>query len=151
MPLEYTRTLTHVCLQQYYKRRKANANCYVGSKFIDPVEHQEDCPCADEDYEWFVVLILLHEPVLKTCSDYNFIRQGDKCVPAGPEPIPAGVCLPDDTKQTFLGSSGFRLIPGNTCDKSKGKIKDQKVEKPCSKGMPCTVLQTLALLTVHHF
>ena len=38
-----------------------------------------------------------------------------------------------------MGSSGFRLIPGNTCDKSRGKVKDEKVEKDCSQGTPHTV------------
>ena len=56
-------------------------------------------------------------------------------MPAGPEPIPAGVCKAEDTKQTFIGSSGFRKIPGNTCDKNGGKVKDDPVEKPCSQGM----------------
>lgn len=74
----------------------------------------------------------------RSCSDYNFIRQGDKCVPAGPEPIPAGVCPADDPKQTFMGSSGFRRIPGNTCDASKGKEKDKPVEKSCANGKPAT-------------
>lgn len=74
----------------------------------------------------------------RSCSDYNFIRQGDKCVPAGPEPIPAGVCPADDPKQTFMGSSGFRRIPGNTCDASKGKEKDKPVEKSCANGKPVT-------------
>lgn len=68
-------------------------------------------------------------------SDYNFVRQGDVCVPAGPEPIPAGVCPPDQPDQTYRGSSGYRLIPGNTCDKSKGVRKDEPVEKSCSNGV----------------
>lgn len=38
--------------QQWYKRRKPEADCYVGEKFLDPVEHEENCPCTDEDYEW---------------------------------------------------------------------------------------------------
>lgn len=66
-------------------------------------------------------------------SDYNFIRNGDICVPAGPEPIPADVCR--DPNGTYLGSSGYRLIPGNTCDKSKGTVKDDPVRKDCSQGL----------------
>lgn len=65
-------------------------------------------------------------------SDYNFVRQDGKCIPAGPEPILAGVC--GDPTKTYLGSSGFRRIPGNTCDREKGKKKDEQVEKPCSAG-----------------
>jgi hypothetical protein len=38
--------------QQWYRRRKPTADCYVGDKFQDPVSTEEDCPCTDEDYEW---------------------------------------------------------------------------------------------------
>lgn len=66
-------------------------------------------------------------------SDYNFVRQGDNCVPVGPEPIPAGVCA--DPAGKYMGSSGYRRIPGNTCDRDKGKKKDDKIEKQCSQGV----------------
>ncbi|KAL0954074.1 hypothetical protein HGRIS_005224 [Hohenbuehelia grisea] len=102
--------------KQWYKRRKPDADCYVGDKFHDPVEHEENCECHNDDFE----------------CDYNFIRNGDECVPAGPEPIPAGVCTnPDDT---YKGSSGWRKIPGNTC--TGGVKKDEKVEKKCSQAQP---------------
>lgn len=38
--------------KQWYTRRKADADCYVGHKFQDPVEHEDNCPCTDDDYEW---------------------------------------------------------------------------------------------------
>lgn len=57
------------------------------------------------------------------------------CVPVGPEPIPAGVCPPDQPDKKYLGSSGYRLIPGNTCDREAGIKKDEKVEKDCANGM----------------
>lgn len=63
-------------------------------------------------------------------SDYNFVRNGDTCEPAGPEPIPAGVC--SDPDQTYTGSSGWRKIPGNNCE--GGLKKDEKVQKKCSQG-----------------
>jgi len=63
-------------------------------------------------------------------SDYNFVRHGDDCVPVGPEPIEAGVCT--DSDQTYKGSSGFRKIPGNTCQ--GGVKKDEKVDKKCADG-----------------
>lgn len=47
----------HECImghKQWYRRRKADADCYVGQKFRDPVEHDENCLCTDEDYEWQV-------------------------------------------------------------------------------------------------
>lgn len=80
------------------------------------------------------VLIPLTCTHANACSDYNFVKQGDLCVAAGPEPIPAGVCKAEDTKQTYMGSSGYRRIPGNTCDRSQGVKKDERVEKSCSQG-----------------
>jgi len=56
---------------------------------------------------------------------------GGKCEPAGPEPIPAGVCT-GNPDQTYQGSSGYRKIPGNTC--TGGVKKDEKVDKKCSQG-----------------
>ncbi|KAG8888141.1 vacuolar protein sorting/targeting protein PEP1 [Tulasnella sp. 332] len=105
--------------RQWYTRRKADADCYVGHKFQDPVEHEDNCPCSDEDYE----------------CDYNYVREGDKCVSVGPEPIPADVC-PQNRKGTYLGSSGYRRIPGNTCIAPSSGAKDAKVEKDCSKAQP---------------
>ncbi|KAL4245130.1 Vacuolar protein sorting/targeting protein 10 [Abortiporus biennis] len=104
--------------KQWYNRRKIDADCYVGDKFSDPVEYEENCPCTDEDYE----------------CDYNYIKQDNKCVPAGPEPIPAGVC--EDPTKTYKGSSGWRKIPGNTCDRDRGVKKDDPVERPCSAAQP---------------
>ncbi|KAF8579723.1 Oligoxyloglucan reducing end-specific cellobiohydrolase [Ramaria rubella] len=102
--------------KQWYNRKKPDADCYVGNKFEDPVTHEENCPCEDEDYE----------------CDFNFVRVGSSCEPQGPEPIPAGVC--EDPNDTFLGSSGYRLVPGNTCNQNEGVKKDARVNKPCSKA-----------------
>ncbi|KAM5541455.1 hypothetical protein V8D89_005009 [Ganoderma adspersum] len=113
------RSSTHECLmghKQSYRRRKADANCYVGEKFRDPVPVENACPCTDEDYE----------------CDYNFIKDGQNCVPAGPEPIPPNVCL--EPHETYMGSSGYRKIPGNTCQ--GGKKKDEPRSKPCKDAQP---------------
>ncbi|KAJ3780213.1 vacuolar protein sorting/targeting protein 10 [Lentinula aff. detonsa] len=114
----YARSGKSECLmghKQWYRRRKSTADCYVGDKFIDPVQHEDNCECTDADYE----------------CDFNFVRDGNDCVPVGPEPIPAGVCtLPS---QKYMGSSGWRKIPGNTCT---GGRKDEKVEKDCSNAQP---------------
>ncbi|KAF8649292.1 hypothetical protein AX16_005896 [Volvariella volvacea WC 439] len=115
----YARPIKTECLmghKQWYKRRKPDANCYVGDKYQDPVEHEENCECTVHDYE----------------CDYNFVRHGNDCVPAGPEPIPAGVCKQEGDK--YMGSSGYRKIPGNTC--VGGKKLDEKVEKDCSQAQP---------------
>ena len=42
--------------KQWYSRRKADADCFVGHKFEDPIEHEQNCPCTDEDYEWYVTV-----------------------------------------------------------------------------------------------
>jgi hypothetical protein len=115
----YARRADAGCLmghKQWYNRRKPDANCYVAEKFQDPVGHEDNCECTDADYE----------------CDYNYIRQGSKCIPAGPERIPANVCKnPEDT---YSGSSGYRKIPGNTC---RGGIeKDKPVPKKCSDAQP---------------
>ena len=104
--------------RQWYRRRKLDAMCYVGDKFTDPVGHEENCPCADEDYE----------------CDFNYVKQDGECVPVGPEPVPAGTCQKAD--DSYIGSSGYRKIPGNSCDDSKGIAKDLKVSKPCSAARP---------------
>ena len=51
---------TLICLfvlQQWYKRRKPDANCYVGEKYNDPVTHEDNCECTAADYEWYVDLL----------------------------------------------------------------------------------------------
>lgn len=101
--------------KQFYRRRKADAGCFVDMEFKDPQPEFEDCKCTDADYE----------------CDYNFVRSEDRkeCIPAGTLQAPEGVCTsPDDEYQ---GSSGWRLIPGNTCDKKGGIVKDEPVKRPC--------------------
>lgn len=88
---------------------------------------------------------------IQVCSDYNFIRNGDKCIPAGPEPVPPNVCTGNDPKEMYYGSSGFRLIPGNTCDKERGVKKDDPVQKPCSNGSSDVLLSIkLGLMRFQH-
>ncbi|CAO1617832.1 unnamed protein product [Sympodiomycopsis kandeliae] len=104
--------------RQWFKRRKASADCVVADKFHDPVSREEPCPCTDEDYE----------------CDFGYVRDpGGSCVSIGREVIPAGEC-DKDFKKTYKGSSGYRKIPGNSCDASKGIRKDGLVEKPCDQG-----------------
>ncbi|SCZ93735.1 BZ3500_MvSof-1268-A1-R1_Chr6-3g08852 [Microbotryum saponariae] len=110
--------------KQWFMRRKADADCVVAKKFEDPVGVEENCPCADEDYE----------------CDYNFAPDGQECIAVGPEPIPTGSCLRENDK--FLGSSGYRLIPGDTCDVARGIKKDAPVEKSCSAGQATPGLVT---------
>ncbi|KAI5369474.1 Putative WD40/YVTN repeat-like-containing domain superfamily, sortilin, Sialidase superfamily [Septoria linicola] len=100
--------------KQFFQRRKADVKCLVENKdFEDPEEKREDCDCTEEDFE----------------CDYNFKREDGKCVNNGPIVPPAGAC--DGDKKKFKGTSGYRLIPGNTC---KGGIDLAKeVERECKE------------------
>lgn len=105
--------------KQWYKRRKADADCFVQDKFHDPVGREDPCPCSDDDYE----------------CDFGYVTDDTgKCIPTGKEAIPPGGCT--NGKTTYQGSSGYRRIPGNTCDASRGVRKDALVEKPCEQGAP---------------
>lgn len=114
--------------KQTYRRRKKKADCFVMSEFKDPVPKTKDCECTDDDFE----------------CDYNFIREDDKCVKAGPIVAPKGTCKGAKPDDTFKGSSGWRKIPGNTCKRSDGPQKDDPVERKCSdivdspSGAPAT-------------
>ena len=107
--------------KQWYNRRKWDADCFVDEEFKDPVPEFEPCPCAKEDFE----------------CDYNFIPSSDgkECKPAGYLPIPPDQCT--DGKETFKASSGFRLIPGNDCDRNaKGAVElDGEVERSCNDSI----------------
>lgn len=109
----------HDCLlghKQWYKRRKPDATCYVGNKFNEEVGHEESCECRDQDYE----------------CDFNYVLSDGECVMKGLEAVPAGSCInPGDT---YLGSSGYRKIPGDTCQ--GGIQKEKQIRKDCSLARP---------------
>jgi hypothetical protein len=67
-------------------------------------------------------------------SDFNYVLKGGKCVQIDPEPIKSGECTTGAADETYLGSSGYRLIPGNTCDRAKESNKDEPIRKPCSQA-----------------
>lgn len=103
--------------KQWYRRRKADADCFVDEEFKDPVPEFEPCLCAKEDFE----------------CDYDFIpsEDGQECIPAGTLPVPKDQC--DDQEGKYMGSSGFRRIPGNGCNENdEGSVRlDRDVERPC--------------------
>ncbi|KAL9124886.1 MAG: hypothetical protein Q9217_005836 [Psora testacea] len=103
--------------KQWYRRRRPDSECFVDKEFEDPIPEYEPCACKKEDYE----------------CDYNFIpsEDGKECVPSGVLQAPAGVCGKDD--ETYMGSNGFRLIPGNDCDRDVKDAVDleKEVERPC--------------------
>lgn len=103
--------------KQWYRRRKWDADCFVDEEFKDPEPGYEPCACAKEDFE----------------CDFNFIpsAEGDKCNPANFLDVPEDQCK--EESETFKAPSGFRLIPGNDCDRAaKGAMElDVDVERPC--------------------
>ena len=103
--------------KQFYRRRKADADCFIDEEFKDPVPKFEKCKCSAKDYE----------------CDFNFIRSDDgkDCVLAGPLKAPEGEC--ENPGNTFVGSSGFRKIPGNACEGGENLEKD--VERPCKDSV----------------
>lgn len=104
--------------KQKYRRRKADHICFVDEEFKDPVPEFEDCECTNEDFE----------------CDYNFIKSedNDECVPADVMPVPEGQC--QGTEETYKGSSGYRLIPGNNCKREGGVERDKEIKRPCKES-----------------
>lgn len=102
--------------KQTYRRRKKDADCFLKKEFKDPVPKTEDCECSDADFE----------------CDYNFIRKDGECEKAGPIVAPDEACKNAGPDTTFKGSSGWRLIPGNTCKRKDGSQKDDPVDRKCS-------------------
>lgn len=105
--------------KQMYKRRKADSLCFVDEEFKDPVPEFVVCKCTNEDFE----------------CDFNFIKESedsDVCVPAGIMPVPEGQC--QGTEENYKGSSGYRLIPGNNCERDGGVERDKEIERPCKES-----------------
>jgi len=106
--------------KQFYHRRKAEANCFIDGEFADPQPEFEPCVCTAADFE----------------CDYNFVRDAQDrsvCLPAEPLNAPEGVCKSE--KDTFKGSSGWRLIPGNDCLRKGGTELDGEVERSCADAI----------------
>ncbi|KAF9920031.1 vacuolar protein sorting/targeting protein PEP1 [Linnemannia zychae] len=100
-------------VKTWYWRRKANAECMVREAFKDPQSTDEVCPCTDEDFE----------------CDFNYILTNGECVLAGKEIMVEGSCKKE--LDTYIGSSGYRKVPGNRCDSDRGLKKDEPKTKPC--------------------
>ncbi|KAL0080134.1 hypothetical protein F4703DRAFT_1905796 [Phycomyces blakesleeanus] len=109
--------------EQMFYRRKADRDCYVGLDFQPPVVELKECPCTEADYE----------------CDYNFVRDGDKCVRIGPDVITKDMCT--SRNSVYPSSSGYRLIPGNTCNAEKGKKLDEPVDRRCGDNEDASYAQ----------
>ncbi|EEH39288.1 signal sequence binding protein [Paracoccidioides lutzii Pb01] len=115
--------------KQFYQRRKADVDCFIKKKFQEPVPQFEPCKCTVEDFE----------------CDFNFIRStdGKSCVPARNLPVPEGACKKPDDK--YMGSSGFRLIPGNACIREGGVELDKQIERVCTDTLTVPVSGEIAV------
>ncbi|KAJ1734517.1 vacuolar protein sorting/targeting protein PEP1 [Coemansia biformis] len=102
-----------------YVRRKPSAQCAMRlSRVLLP--RQEDCECAPHDFE----------------CDYNYApNDAGGCTLAGAEVVPKGECQhPGDH---YMGSSGYRLVPGDTCARRRGKnMLDEPIKRPCPRVQP---------------
>jgi photosystem II stability/assembly factor-like uncharacterized protein len=105
--------------KQFFRRRKPNADCFIDEEFKDPQPIFKPCKCTAEDFE----------------CEYKRSEDGEGCeLPPSLQP-PEGKCKkPTDT---FKGPSGWRLIPGNACEREGGKNLDEEIERSCEKvGVP---------------
>nr|POF26385.1 vacuolar protein sorting/targeting protein 10 [Quercus suber] len=116
--------------KQTFRRRKAGSECFIDDEFRDPVPTTEDCKCVETDFE----------------CDYErgFYRDEENggCVPSQAFDVPDNECKSDD--DTFMGPSGYRIVPGNTCVQQGGveldapkkwKCKDASAVKPVHDGI----------------
>ncbi|KAI8629280.1 Oligoxyloglucan reducing end-specific cellobiohydrolase [Xylariaceae sp. FL1651] len=101
---------------QKFHRRKKDAKCFIKQEFREPVPESSKCKCTDADFE----------------CDFNFVRDGKECKQIGPVLAPEDACKGDDPEEKFLGSSGWRLIPGNVCERTGGDQKDKQKEWKCA-------------------
>ncbi|KAG9326226.1 hypothetical protein KVV02_001110 [Mortierella alpina] len=109
-----------------YWRRKATAECMVQESFKDPIKKEEVCPCTDEDFE----------------CDFNFVLKDGVCVQDGKEVMRDGTCK--KAGDTYLGSSGYRKVPGNSCDSERGIKKDEPKTKACTEEtIPTDITHTI--------
>lgn len=114
----YARDLTDGpdCLmghEQMFYRRKADRDCYVGRDYQEPELEMKNCPCTEADYE----------------CDYNFARDSNgKCTRIQNDLLTKDQCK---STKTYTASSGYRLIPGNTCIVGSSSL-DSPVDRLCS-------------------
>lgn len=102
--------------KQFFRRRKANADCFVAEAFNSSMSKFEPCKCTAEDFE----------------CQYMRSEDGKGCSPPQSLIPPEGKCTsPSDT---FMGPSGWRLIPGDACVSKDGVNLDKDIELPCKEA-----------------
>lgn len=101
---------------QIYQRRKKKAECFIKSEFSLAEPRGDACTCSDADFE----------------CDFNFKLDGKECKPVGPVQAPKDACKSGKDDETFMGSSGYRLIPGDKCKRGDGEQKDKEKQWKCA-------------------
>ncbi|KAF3481927.1 Vacuolar protein sorting/targeting protein 10 [Arthroderma uncinatum] len=102
--------------KQFYRRRKADADCFVKEKFKEPLPETEPCKCTEEDFE---------------CAPGFKRGDGYKCELKLKLTPPEGKCKNPEDK--YMGPSGYRMIPGNDCIKKGGADLEKEVEHVCKE------------------
>lgn len=111
--------------KQYFWRRKKDADCSAGELYKEPAAESEVCQCQDQDFE----------------CDFNFVRNDKKeCVLATDAklPIPPNKCK--NPKDEYMGPSGYRKIPGNSC--KDGVNKEEPMKRKCDEGNSCPLFSS---------
>ncbi|KAL4961906.1 vacuolar protein sorting/targeting protein 10 [Aspergillus stella-maris] len=99
--------------KQFFRRRKANADCFVANAFNSSMAKFEPCKCTAEDFE----------------CQFGRTEDGKDCLPSRSMTPPEGSCT--NPADTFMGPSSWRLIPGDVCNREGGLNLDKDVELPC--------------------
>ncbi|KAJ3107690.1 vacuolar protein sorting/targeting protein PEP1 [Phlyctochytrium bullatum] len=100
----------------FFKRRKPDADCYVGRKYKEPDVKTETCECTEADYE----------------CDFNFkpkdseAKEALVCEQIGPVSGQPANCKKGEK---YKGSSGYKRIPGNKC--KGGKNLEDSITREC--------------------
>ena len=95
---------------QTYRRRKPDVECFINEEFKQPESKMERCSCTAEDFE----------------CEYNFKEDSEgTCVPTASFKPSRDVCTKGSSDETFRAAA-YRLIPGNTCDRSGGTNLDEE-------------------------
>ncbi|KAK3112199.1 vacuolar protein sorting/targeting protein PEP1 [Teratosphaeriaceae sp. CCFEE 6253] len=108
---------------QMFRRRKADSECFVDEEFKDPEPVMENCKCEERDFECDYE------------NNFDWDPESKKCVLTGAIRIPERECKGGE--ETFKGTSGYNLIPGNTCTRRGGLELDELVDRKCKEsGIP---------------
>ncbi|CAG8491270.1 16400_t:CDS:10 [Acaulospora colombiana] len=93
----------------------------------------------DSLHRYFIFKISFKDLHDRQCTDNDFEQwqarkiDGKQCVEVVKGYVPPGKCRKEGDK--YWASSGYRLVPGNKCDRDapNAKRKDEPVEKECTK------------------